>query len=341
MKGRDFQPEVAFSLLNDQAAADVQTPASTDLVIITGIPAFHTGEYLGYTSEAAVAETAQIARIAGSAITLVAATRYKISWGNSSNQEFGYMGILKSVATTSPSTLGTADTDKHNMFCDLARKINLDPRKFVTAYPVVTLTHATGTFNVGEVLTGATSGATGIVVTAGSGTCTVRLTSLSPYKIFAGTENLDDVSGAGPFALATVTLETALDLVDTGGYYNAKGTKAGATTIELSGGWNNTTNLSVSTAAVYSRGQAADLLARIPKVERTSGNLASGQWNMALNNEPTSGKTYIKYSIKVRKQAQMSASQSNGASAVDMVYVVWARTDATNQAAFQSAIAAL
>jgi len=341
MKGRDFQPEVAFSLLNDQNTADVQTPAGTDLVIITGLPAFHTDEYLGYSSEAAVAETAQIARITGSAVTVATSTRYTIKWGNSSTQEFGYMGSLKPVSYNSPATLGTAATERHNMFVDLARKINLDPRNFLTAYPVVSLTHAAGTFVVGEVLTGATTGATGVVTTSSSGACTVRLTSLSPYKIFTGTENLDDETGTGPFALVSVTLGTALDLIDDGGYYDAKGKKKGATTIELSGGWNNSNYLTISTAAVYSRGQAADLTARIPVLERTSGNLASGQWNMALNNAPTSGKTYIKYSIKLRKYSQMSASMSNGAQSVDQVYVVYARTDAAGQSNFQTAIAAL
>jgi hypothetical protein len=341
MKGRDFQPEVAFSLLNTQDTADVQTPASTDLVIITGLPAFHTGEYLGYTSEAAVAETAQVARITGSGITLVAATRYTIKWGNSSTQEFGHMGLLKPVSTMSPATLGTAATDKHNIFVDLARKINLDPRNFLTAYPVVTVTHAAGTFNVGEVLTGATSGATGIVISAASGTCNVRLTSLSPYKIFTPTENVDDVTGAGPFASITCVLGVSLDLVDDGGYYNAKGTKSGATTISVEGGNGWSSAFSIVTAAVYSKGQAADLTARIPVLERTSSNLASGQWNMATNNAPIAGATYIKYSIKLRKYAQMSASQSNGASAIEQVYVVWTKTGASGQANFQTAIAAL
>lgn len=340
MKGRDFQPEVAFSLLNDQDTADVQTPAGTDLVIITGLPAFHTDEYLGYSSEAAVAETAQIARILGSALTVHSSMRYTLKWGNSSTQEFGYMGSLKPVSYNSPATLsGSAATDRHNLYVDLARKINLDPRNFLTAYPVVTVTHAAGTFTVGTTVTGATTGATGIVVTSSSGNATIRLTSLSPYKIYAGTENLSN--GVGTFALATITLGTSLDLIDDGRYYDAKGKKKGATTIELSGDWNNATNLTISTAAVYSRGQAADLTARIPVLERTSGNLASGQWNMALNNAPIAGKTYIKYSIKLRKNAQMSASMSNGAQSIDQVYVVWARTDATGQSNFQTAIAAL
>ena len=337
---RDFQPTVAWSLLNDQAAADVAQPAGTGLVIITGLPAFKLTELVSYTSEAAVTEVAQIARVLRST-DLVAGTRYTIKLGNSSTNEMQWSGALKPTSYVTPATLGTQATEKHNMYVDLARKINLDPRNFVTAYPVVTITHAAGTFVVGETLTGATTGATGIVLTSSSGNATVALTSLSPYKIFTGTENLDDETGTGPFALATIALGTHLRIVDTGGYYEATGKKAGATQIELVGGWNNTDALTITTAAVYGKGQAADLLARIPKLERTSGNLTSGEWSMATNNVPTLGKTYIRYSFQIKKNASIHVSQNGAGADFTYTYVLWARTDAANQTAFNAAIAAL
>ena len=50
------------------------------------------------------------------------------------------------------------------MFVSLAYKINNSLGAKATAYPLITVTHAVGNFIIGATLTGATSGATGIVV---------------------------------------------------------------------------------------------------------------------------------------------------------------------------------
>lgn len=337
MQLRDFAPEVAFSLLNNQGAGDVQTIGTK--IAITGLPAFETADYIGFSKQVAVSEVTQKARLAVAG-TLVASTRYSFVFGNTNTQEFGYSGVLKPIKVTTPPTLGAQATEKHNMYVKMAVQVNTDKRKLVTAYPVVTLTHAAGTFVVGETLTGATTGAKGIIIASSSGNVTVRLTTISPYKIFTGTENLDDDSGTGPFAMSGITLGVGLDLVDTGNYYDPAEKKTGVTEIRLTGGFAST-DLTILTAGVYSEGQGSWLAKRVPVLERTSGNLAQGAWNMALNNAPETSSTYIKYIIQVKKNTASSVSQIGQNTTNFMNYVIWAKTTATNQAAFDSAIAAL
>lgn len=342
MKRTDFGGEVAFSLLNAPVAGDVAQ--ANGMNWINGLPAFPDAHYKGYDREDPVAETKQIVTVTLSA-TVAANGKYRLKIGSFSNREFEHMGVLKPFGYTAPAVLtGTAATDKHNLYVKLAKDINRSLPKLVNAYPLVTLTHAAGTFVVGEVLTGATTGAKGIVVSSSSGTCTVALTTLDPYKIFTGTENLDDETGTGPFAMSGITLGVGLRLVDTGGYFDPKEVKSGATVVRAETGFVQG-DVVITTAAVYSRGQGAWLLGRVPVLERTSGNLASGAHDMAVNNSPDSTGWYYKYKLYIETPVVPSASQGHTVTK-KMTYVVWAKGGGTvgsptAPTAFNAAIAAL
>lgn len=346
MKGTEFIPEIAWSLLNTPDTGDVVVANSSNgnTVAITGLPTFDHADYVSYTSEVSVLEVAQIQRIA-MANAVTAATRYGFEFGSTDTQEFGYMGVLKGVKHSSPAVLtGTTATDKHNLYVALAIKANLDKRRFLRAYPVITIAHAAesgGTFAAGDTITGATSGATGVLVSDGSNIATIRLTSLNPYKIFQNGENLTNGTATGA-ASAGPTLGVGLDLVDYGSYYDAAEKKKGATIINLTDGF-VTGDITVTTAAVYSRGLGSWLAGRVPVPERTSGNLASGAWNMALNNPPVVGGYYTKYSLKIRRRTPGEASQGNQARTTEYTLVVWAKetSQGTAPSNFNTAIAAL
>jgi len=342
MQRKDFGGEVAFSLLNAPVAGDVVQ--ANGLNAITGLPTFKDADYKGYVREDPVAETKQVVTVNLS--TAVAASgKYRLKIGSYANREFEHMGVLKTFGYTAPAVLtGTAALDEHNMYVKLAKDINRSLPKLVNAYPLVTLTHAAGTFVVGEVLTGATTGAKGIVVSSSSGTCQVALTTLDPYKIFTGTENLDDETGTGPFAMSGITLGVGLRLVDTGNYFDPKEIKNGATVVRADVGF-SASDITVTTAAVYSRGQGAWLLGRVPVLERTSGNLASGAFDMATNQTPDPTAWYYKYILNIEVPINPSASQ-NSMQTRKYSYVVWAKGGGTvgsptAPTAFNAAIAAL
>lgn len=356
MKQTEFVPEIAWSLLNTPDTADVtvNNAANGNMVIITGLPAFDHADLVSYTSQVSVLEVPQVARIIMQNAP-IAATRYGFKFGATSTQEFGYMGTLKTVASSTPLTItGTAATDRHNLYVSLAWKVMQDKRRFLKAYPLVTFTHATdgGTgFTAGLTITGGTSGATGIVKTRTSATVSqVWLTSLNPYKIFGFTgttaisETFSDGTNTIGSAASSLVLGVSLDLVDYGGYYNPKETKTGATEIQLAGGF-VVGDLTVATAAVKQEGNGTWLAGRVPVPERTSGNLASGAWNMALNNAPDSVTPgyYTKYNLRIRRRTPGQASMVNQQQTTEYSLVVWAKesSQGTAPSNFNTAIAAL
>lgn len=164
------------------------------------------------------AEAVKVTNVA--AVTVTASTKYKLqettindfieSWSRQPNF-YGY---------TSPAVLGTNAIENHNMFVSLAYKINNSAGSHATAYPVIRLTHAAGNFVEGEILTGATSGAQGIVLTNVS--TTIVEVGLIGSTMYVNGENIDDTSGSGPYAITAdplLSVGIRLRIVDAAGYY--------------------------------------------------------------------------------------------------------------------------
>lgn len=150
-------------------------------------------------------------------VTVVALQKYKLqettindfieSWSRQP-LNFGY---------TAPAVLGANATENHNMFVSLAYKINNTGGAHATAYPVITVTVAGTNFIVGEVITGATSGATGILLDINAAGTSLNIGVIG--GTFEVGENIDDESGTGPDAILTITLGVGLRIVDDAGYY--------------------------------------------------------------------------------------------------------------------------
>lgn len=328
-------------LYNLPVAAYVDTSTEPGYYLINGLFKINAKNYLGYKLQTAAAEVVQVVTI-GTASTpvIVAGQKYQIIIGHPVDQEpseslQGYTPY----GVTAPAVLtGSAGSDRHNVYTGLAYKINNTVRNKVTAYALVTLTHAAGTFVVGETLTGATTGATGIVITAASGTTTVGMTST---VMFAGTENLDDETGTGPLALATVTLGVGLRIVDDAGYYPSTGMRHGPSMIQVTSGFNPLTDITVTTAGVIGIGQGTDLLTRVPVYETTTANIkAGGEFGFPTNEAPVAGRSYNIFTLQYKVDAN-DDSALDRTSPIIAEQVIYADNLAAGYAAFAAAIAAL
>lgn len=161
------------------------------------------------------AEVVKVTNVAP--VTVVALQKYKLqettinsfieSWSRQPNY-YGY---------TAPAVLGTNATENHNMFVSLAYKINNSLGAYATAYPVITVTVAGTNFVVGEVITDATSGASGILINIDPTGVTLDIAVIG--GTFTVGDSIDDASGSGPDTIATVTLGVGLRIVDKPGYF--------------------------------------------------------------------------------------------------------------------------
>lgn len=329
------------SLLNLPVAGDVDTATDPLLIQITGLMPIKASNFISVKKVVAAAEVVQVYTLDGaSAVTVVAGRKYKLLVGNPRNKDGEAISGLKPIGYTAPSTLtGTAALDRANLYISLAYKINQNTSLHCTAYHLVTLTHAAGVFVVGETLTGATTGATGIVISAPSGTSTT-VAMLPGSTMFAGTENLDDESGSGPFALVSVAQGVGVRIVDDADYYNSKNTRVGATTVMVVAGF-TAANLTLTTAAVYSQGQGTRMLQDKPIKEVSSDNLAQGKWSYPANQDPVAGETYTMYIVSDTVDAPAESNISNSVKTLTREQIVWADDDAAGYAAFDAAILAL
>lgn len=180
------------------------------------------------------AEVVQVTNIAP--VTVVALQKYKLqettinsfieSWSRQPNY-YGY---------TAPAVLGAQATENHNMFVSLAYKINNSGGAKATAYPLITVTHAAGNFIIGATLTGATSGATGIVVANTS--TTVVVVGMISTTLFSTGENLSD--GTNTYAQVSQVIGSGLRIVDDAGYYSNNGARGGINTFTAAAGFAST-----------------------------------------------------------------------------------------------------
>jgi hypothetical protein len=352
----EFNAPMAWSLLNNPVAADVTTvgTGANAMYAISGLPTIKAVDYNGYERFAAVTEVAQVVTIYPSA-TMIASTRYKFAFGGASKRDYEYTGSMKPVAYTTPATLIGNASDKLNMLMDMARKVNRDQRGYVTAGVrvgyLLTGNVATATITAGDTLVGGTSGATGValntIASGATGTLNIDITSLSPGKVFIAGETVTS-SSTGTCVLAAFSATNPLTsttlglrLTDTGGYYNAKETKGGATEVRLESGFTSTDRV-LTTAAVYQQGKGSHLVNMVPVMERTSGNLASGSHAMAINEAPVAANSYWTYVIKVKRTVDANQSMVNaGGTIAEYTYILYANAAGGSIAAFEAAMAAL
>lgn len=146
---------------------------------------------------------------------------------------------------TAPAILGAQATEKHNMYVELANKINAYSSSRVTAYPVVDVpTTATDGLVVGDVVTGATSGASGICLSHVSSVARIALITTT---VFDAAETIDDQSGNSDTTAGATTLGVKLRIVDNGNYFNAEGNLGGEST------WTKTVGFLSTDITVQSR----------------------------------------------------------------------------------------
>ena len=339
----DLNRTVKNVLYNLPVAGDVDTSTFAGFLKLPYLPKIDLTDYLGYELITYAAEVPQVYTIGTSAPTVVAERHYQVAIGNTGNHTNGNNSMLRKFGATAPVTLGANATELHNIYTSLSRQINAARNLYCTAYPIVTLVHATDAgdnLNVGEVVTGATSGATGIIITRTDAlNINVAMTSLSTP--FVNGENIDDETGSGPYALtAGPTLGIGMRITDDAGYYPATGPRKGKNTVMLTKGFVQATHLVQTTAAVYGFGMGARLLDDVFVREALSDNAAKGQIDFPTNEAPVTAHEYNYMLIKTKKTLDVSAAtQINGAAFLD--YGIWLDNDAAGYGAFVAAMALL
>lgn len=289
----------AISLLDSYAAANVAVSGS--ICQIPGLPPI-VGPNMKVKAVSAItgnAETLQKLYITLAA-TMVAGTRYELGITFEDEEYEGQRMAALPIAYDPTSLTGTAATDKHNMYYSLAYKINRVNRfkNKVTAYAITTLAYNTQTanYNVGAVLTGATSGAKALILADADGgaTGTLTLAAIAGYSsVFTLGEIVADDGGTpGSATAGAQTLGVRLELRDSAGYYPINGPRGGKTIVYASGGFVQT-DVVTNTAAVYAKLTGALIADMVPVKEYTSENLASGYIDFSnLNNQPNTANTY-------------------------------------------------
>lgn len=331
-------------ILNAPAAADVVS--SGGIITITGLPPIATTEWKEelaiqpYRAEVAPKQTLAIAA------TLAAATRYAIAIDTAAGRDFSHTTERLIIPARTPAVLVAAGgaLDKHNLYHALAHHINNTPmlKKYIDhAYPVVTLTHAAGTFVVGEILTGATSGAKGKVLASASGSVTVGMLTTTD---FAPTENVDDETGTGPFASIALTRGVGLRVNFKSGFYNIAGSPKGAAPSILPGQNVLTSDITTNTAGVIGFGDGQTLVDSVPQYDR-DGRITKGyQEFRQLNEAPVASNNYNRVVIRIKKTgdpAFLSDEMRAGKATAYPEFHIWANKDAADYAAFAAALAAL
>lgn len=307
-----------MSLLNAPVAGDIDTTNMPGWARINGLVPMVTGAgRIDITETAAVAEVKQeLTLVAATAI--VASTKYQIKGGRTSTRTEGAMNQLQPFGSTSNAILVSTAIDKHNVYVSLAYKINHALSLKVSAYPLITVAQTNTTpFAENEIVTETVSGATGInlktvagAAAGTTGTLTIGVISGTWSGIATGTATAGTLTGSlGGLSTSTAHVTVAgigLRLIDTATYYDVEQKNGGASSWFVSQGF-ATTDLTVTTAAVYGEGQGAELLNWIYRTEPTSGNRASGMYAFANNEVPVTGRAYQRFDIAYHPTASDSA----------------------------------
>lgn len=334
------------SLLNAYAAADIVN--SGGIISIPGLMPLPTADYIGVTEVTNVAEVQQVVTIGATTPVITASTRYAFLIGNTAPRREGYQQSMKQIAKTSPAILtGVASADRYNIYNGMAYQINNITSIQARAYVVITVTQTNSVaFAVGEIVTETVSGATGINLSGTTGTLTIAVTSGTWSGIATGTSTAGTLTGsiAGVSTSTTHTTTTiALRIVDNSDYFNAKGTRYGANAVILTDGFAST-DLVITTAAVYQRGQGTRMLQDVPVKELLSDNLARGQGSFDVDHAPsvvpTAGLTYTLFTLVWRRKVDGDIGAMPIADQ-QLVQNLWLNTADGDYAATRTAILAL
>lgn len=331
------------------APATSNAASANGLITLTGLPPIKTSDWTGRTIDV-VPYQAQALRVTTLTFSsaVVASTLYRIRVGQRSSPRLGSYDALSPVGYTSPSVLtGTAADDKHNAYVALAYKINRMKQFNVVAYPLITIaiTSPSGSWTVGTTVTGGTSGATGKLISKSASPGTITVGVISGTFAAETITGADGSSGTG----ATPTKGVGLRVEDLGPYngilpfYPRVGKCDGPHEIYAEKGF-LPTDIVVTTAHAVEFGNGTNLLAMKPIMEYTSGNLARGTWAFPQNADPVAGSLYNLVLVTVKKNIDPAMAMMDAVGASEqsrLTYAIWANKDATNYAAWLSALQAL
>ncbi len=241
--------------------------------------------------------------------------------------------------------------DKHNVYTQIAYRINHDTSIKATAYPLITVAQTNSVaFAEGEIVTETVSGATGInlkTVSGGAagttGTLTIGVISGTWSGIASGTSSAGTLTGSlGGASTSTTHVTVAgigMRIKDAAGYYDIEGIRNGASSFFVTNGF-LASDLTITTAAVYGEGSGTKLLTYIYRKDRASDNRASGQYGFAINEAPVAGRAYSRFEIVWRpKSAKDALSDQQGTQ--ENRQTIYADNAAAGFAAFRTAILAL
>lgn len=338
-------------LYNNPGTTDVDATVDIGGVnhyTILGLPPIPQKDFVSVRAIVAVAEVAKVTTVS-LAGTMVASTTtvpsyYSIRMASLDRVREGQHDIGRPYRYMAPYVLLVTAVDKYNMYCDLRDKLNRIPGMDMTAYVTLDITHQTDTgdnLNIGEILTGATSGATGIILSRTSVTV-VRIALIQ--GTFVNGEAIDDVTGSGPYNITADPSLTAVGvrIVDSAHYYAPDTSRGGENVVNAYQGF-ATSDVVVTTAAVYAKGSGYDLYRMAPVREKMTSNLISGLESGPTNEVADVTKTYTTYIVRCRTSGApvqpgiASGLTSNG----EAEYTLYLRDDATNYAAYNTAITAL
>ena len=332
------------SLLLLPVAADAVAVAGFNRV--TGLPPIAVGEWAGVSETVAVAETRQLITVGGATPVIAASTIYELKVGNPSQVREGFAKRLDPIRYTSAAVLsGDAAVDRQNVYRGLASTINTRHSKgglSQTAHEIVTIAYGTQTVNyvIGEVVTGGTSGATGVITAdadiGATGTLTIAMTSLTQ---FVNGESLDGAGGGDGSATAAPVVGVALEITDDAGYYGPDPSERLGVNVVLATSGFTATDVVITTAGVTQSGQGADLQAREGRLNATDENLTSGgEWGFPLGF--VAGAEYTLFMVEVHKRINVDAKTDSGGTKT-LRYAIWADENAAGFGAFRTALLAL
>lgn len=295
------------SLLNSYSATPLTVDTSTtpSTYRISGLLPILKGDVRSVSVQAAVVEVVQEYTVGGAVVPVVtASTKYQLKVGNTDTVQQGTHNQLQYIGYTSPAALsGTAATDRHLMYLQMASQITANPATWATGYALITITQTnTAAFAENEIVTQSVSGAVGINLKTSSGgaagtTGTLTLGVISGTFTSASATLTGSITGTASATAATVTTGVGLRILDDANYFYPQTSRGGVNTVLLTLGWTTPSTMGVvTTAGVISYGQAAYLTRMIPVLAK-DGNLASGQWEMATNNAPVTAQSYGKVTI--------------------------------------------
>lgn len=337
--------KVAKSSLQNSVPTTVpeDTSVTPNRLLIPGLLPINENELRSIEWYDAIAEVRQQAQVGVAATpTVVAGQKYQFLFGNNEQTYESYQQQLSPINYTAPAILtGTAANDRVNMYTSFARQINSNPRLNAQAQLIVTLVHATDVgdpLNVGEVVTGATSGATGIIISRADVTH-INVAQTIGSVAFVNGENIDDETGSGPYALtAGPTVGVGLWIRDNAGYYAGK-SRAGVNTIVCAGppGGLTPEMFNILVAGARSVGDGSFMIAnQIPVVEVTTENLSRGYWEYPIDNPPVATHVYAHFVVRDAPVSLSPVAIVNTESSTDRVQVLWVDKAATNYAAFKT-----